>query len=139
MRASNAKKIINAFFSRGSRSLNIRFHLVGLVIVGCSSSGGSPVYLYPLAEEQEARRVCELVYEPEYAVLLGNARQSPISKIVATEKGVIVFFLNGHIAALPIQNSLPHSKSLYCDGRSLHPPCIEGDNWDKRCRRKTRR
>ena len=106
-----------------------------MVIVGCSSHSE---YLYPLAEEQEARRVCELVYEPEYAILVGNARRSPISKIVGTNKGVIVFFLNGHVAALPIRHSLPHAKSLYCDGRNPHLPCIPGDNWDKRCRKKTR-
>ncbi|MBF0276544.1 MAG: hypothetical protein HQM13_02075 [SAR324 cluster bacterium] len=102
--------------------------------IGCKSQP-SPQYAYPTAQSQNVDYLCTIVYEPQYALLLVNSRQSRISKIAPVEEGLIAYFNDGNKVVLPIASGLPLGEEFHCGQRDKHYPCLIGDNQDPNCTR----
>lgn len=112
------------------------FILAAVLGVGCAteSTHRSVSYGYPSAQTQSVNYLCTAVYEPQYALYLVSARQSPISKIIPVEAGILAYFQNGKRVVVPIESNLPLGETFYC-GQRQHYPCLWGNNQDRNCKR----
>lgn len=102
-------------------------------MLGCTNP--APPYVYPTAQDQNVNYLCNIIYEPQYALFLLSARRFRVSKIVPVEDGLIAYFKNEKQVLLPINSGLPVGEEFYCRQRDSSYPCLLGDNRDSNCTR----